>query len=176
MQDNVFVKTEAGLDEIQTRTLRLSPRLRSLLVLVDGKHSAVSLLEMVRAIGVTADDLQQLLDKGLIGHTDRYNVMAYAQSSAVPASAGRPELRPAEPLDDKQKLAAMYEFFNGFIRPTFGLRGLMLQLKLERCSTIDDYRDLTTEVLTSLETSHGDVAVSQLMTRIEAIMGSVEGW
>ncbi|HEX5127342.1 MAG TPA: hypothetical protein VFW00_11425 [Rhodocyclaceae bacterium] len=167
MQDNVFIKTPAGTEEIRTRQLRLTPRLRSLLVLIDGKHSADKLLEMLKAIGVTMENVQELLDMGLIVHAGRTTVMPFETTSPVA------EVMPvAEPITEGSgQLAALYSLFNGFIRPTFGLRGFMLQMQLEKCTSLDDYRALSHDVLTSLQDLQGEAAVSSLMSRIESIMG-----
>jgi hypothetical protein len=60
----IFRKTEKGQAEVETRAHRLSPRLRSALILVDGKRSSD---ELRKLIAQQADDtLAALNDQGFI--------------------------------------------------------------------------------------------------------------
>ena len=59
----IYAKTPDGLNEIETRARKLSPRLRSALILVDGKRSESDLSKLVQQADET---LQALLEQGLI--------------------------------------------------------------------------------------------------------------
>lgn len=59
----IYAKTPDGLHEIETRARKLTPRLRSVLILVDGKRSESDLGKLVQQAGET---LQALLEQGLI--------------------------------------------------------------------------------------------------------------
>ena len=59
----IYAKTPDGLNEIETRARKLSPRLRSALILVDGKRSDAELGKLVQQADET---LQALLEQGLI--------------------------------------------------------------------------------------------------------------
>ncbi|MFO0297515.1 MAG: hypothetical protein ACK537_07960 [Pseudomonadota bacterium] len=56
-------KTAKGLSEVQTRAFRLPPRLRSLLIMVDGKRSDAELSAMLPQAG---EVLQALSEQGFI--------------------------------------------------------------------------------------------------------------
>src|SRR3990172_5307799 len=56
-----FVKTEKGQEEIRNRTHRLQPRLRSLLVLVDGTKPVAELVQAAAAFGGGPGVLEALL-------------------------------------------------------------------------------------------------------------------
>jgi len=59
----IYRKSPQGLAEIDTRTRRLSPRVRSALVMVDGRRSVDELHQLI----AQADEaLQELLAAGLI--------------------------------------------------------------------------------------------------------------
>jgi hypothetical protein len=60
----VYRKTERGLTEIATRQYKLPPRLRSALVVVDGKRSQLELASMIA--GEPQETLQALLEAGFI--------------------------------------------------------------------------------------------------------------
>jgi hypothetical protein len=65
---NVYRKTERGQTEIATRQYKLAPRLRSALVVVDGKRSQFELASMIA--GEPHETLQALLEAGFIELTD----------------------------------------------------------------------------------------------------------
>ena len=65
---NVYRKTERGQTEIATRQYRLAPRLRSALVVVDGKRSQLELAAMIA--GEPQETLQALLEAGFIELAD----------------------------------------------------------------------------------------------------------
>ena len=62
----LFDKTERGRAEIATRGHNISPRLRTLLLLVDGKTSTEVLLTKVAGLGLGQEQLSELLAAGLI--------------------------------------------------------------------------------------------------------------
>lgn len=60
----IFRKTTKGQTEIETRALKLAPRFRSLLILVDGRRSDDELLRLMPQAG--ADALAALAEGGFI--------------------------------------------------------------------------------------------------------------
>ncbi len=84
-EDLIIAKTAAAEVEIKTRALRLAPRLRSTLILVDGKRSVA---ETTALLGdAAAPALQQLLDLGLIAVIGRASSRRPVATAAV-ASPG----------------------------------------------------------------------------------------
>ncbi|MBS1187780.1 MAG: hypothetical protein H6R04_1798 [Burkholderiaceae bacterium] len=69
MQNSVFEKTDKGREEIATRKHQLPPRLRSLLVMVDGKQTKAQLLKNITALGMDERSITELLDKQFIRET-----------------------------------------------------------------------------------------------------------
>jgi hypothetical protein len=67
---SIFAKTDAGHHEIATRAARLGPRLRALLILVDGQSTPVALAEKASTLGVIAPMLAELEAKGFIVDTN----------------------------------------------------------------------------------------------------------
>ena len=62
----IYRKTERGVAEVGNRQLKLNPRVRSMLILVDGALAESELRDRAAQIGAPEDFLQQLLDAGLI--------------------------------------------------------------------------------------------------------------
>jgi hypothetical protein len=91
-----YSKTAIGQQEIQTRALGLSPLVRRILVLVDGKRTGQELAGFLGGSGDIADVLAQLLDKACIEAQVRAKPAAPAApavaavASAVPVTASDP--------------------------------------------------------------------------------------
>jgi hypothetical protein len=62
----IFVKTAEGQREIATRALKLTPRLRALLILIDGQSNAATIAEKAQTLGAIVPMLAELHAKGLI--------------------------------------------------------------------------------------------------------------
>ncbi|HSW82338.1 MAG TPA: hypothetical protein VLH12_02630 [Usitatibacter sp.] len=62
----IYRKTERGAAEVGERQLKLNPRVRTMLILVDGVLDESALAQRASQIGAPEDFLQQLLVAGLI--------------------------------------------------------------------------------------------------------------
>jgi hypothetical protein len=60
------VRTEAGAQELRARALGLAQKVRTVLLLVDGKRTVAEVRKLMLGAGVAPENLQQLLDMGLI--------------------------------------------------------------------------------------------------------------
>lgn len=59
-------KTELGAAEVKDRKLKLNPRVRTMLIMIDGAIPEADLIEHGERVGAPADFLEQLLAAGLI--------------------------------------------------------------------------------------------------------------
>lgn len=89
----IYRKTAKGQNEIETRALKLAPRFRSLLILVDGRRSDEELAQLMPQAG--AEALDALLAGGLIEVIGVTSAPPPAAPRAAPAPAPAPA-RPAE--------------------------------------------------------------------------------
>ncbi|HEY0847788.1 MAG TPA: hypothetical protein VGE12_20650, partial [Noviherbaspirillum sp.] len=158
MSTTIFDKTDKGREEISTRKYQLAPRLRTLLVLVDGKQPKDELLKKVTGIGLTEESIEELVNNGFI------------QAIAAPEPPTPVEATPTEePAQQAQKASgngilpegqtqfqAIYQFYNETIRSTIGLRGYALQLKVEKAATIDELRELRKPYLEAVLKAKGN--------------------
>ena len=111
MQDSeIYTKTEAGREEIRTRTLKLSMAMRAILLMVDGQRSVADLRSIIAGSKAPADALDTLLAQALIAGTHEA-ASAPAQAAPMPqgvaphappqsrtySPAASPPYRPAAP-------------------------------------------------------------------------------
>lgn len=80
----VYLKSDKGRDELSTRRNGLPPRLRALLVQVDGQHSAQDLAERNGGADIY-ERLQQLIDGAYIVAADSETK---PRAGVVPRPAG----------------------------------------------------------------------------------------
>jgi hypothetical protein len=86
----VYAKTAVGQQEIQTRSLGLSPLVRRTLVLIDGKRSGSDLAGFLGGGGDIEEILTQLLAQGCVEAQARVKPVA-APAPVAPAAAAIPE-------------------------------------------------------------------------------------
>lgn len=86
----IFAKTALGQQEIQTRSLGLSPLVRRTLVLVDGKRTGAELGVFLSGSADIADVLGQLLALGCVEAREPAPRTTARVSAAEPAEGGEP--------------------------------------------------------------------------------------
>jgi hypothetical protein len=62
----VYRKTALGAAEVKERSLKINPRLRTMLILVDGTLDEATLRQSAAQVGAPEDFLARLLELGLI--------------------------------------------------------------------------------------------------------------
>jgi hypothetical protein len=123
----IYRKTDKGQAEIETRQYRLPPRLRTPLVMVDGRRSDDDLRKV---IGIEPDEvLSQLLSQGFIE--------AVAEAPA-PVAAPAPALRaaPVADLEEIKRLAVR------LLTDQIGPAAESMAIKIERARSLSELRPL----------------------------------
>lgn len=172
MTTSIFDKTDKGREEISTRKYQLASRLRTLLLLVDGKSSAHDLLQKVT--GISEQNIDDLLKDGFIQTVKS----APAPTPVPPASAARqvpagtPEATGGahEMPDGQTQFEAIYNFYTETIKSTIGLRGYGLQLKVEKASSLDDFRQLRQPYLEAVLKAKGSEIAKGLRLRLDELL------
>jgi hypothetical protein len=81
------VRTEAGAQELRARALGLPQKVRTVLLLVDGKRSVADVRKLMQGAGVAPESLQQLIDLNLIDLPGAPGAGAPASAAAAAVSA-----------------------------------------------------------------------------------------
>jgi hypothetical protein len=61
MNSCIYDKTAKGREEIATRKYQVPPKLRTLLVMIDGRHSLAALFKNFAGLGLSAESVDELL-------------------------------------------------------------------------------------------------------------------
>lgn len=154
--DEVYVKTDAGRDEIETRARKLPPALRSTLLVVDGRRSIGQLIALASGLHAPPDALARLAELGLIA--------PLAQAAAAEVSPSLPQ----------SEIADRYRLLSGLmseaVRQHLGLRGYFMQLKIERCADTDELSTLLPELAAAIAKAKGVPSASQWEQGVRAAL------
>jgi hypothetical protein len=152
----IWVKTDAGRVEMQSRALVKERARRNLLLLIDGAKSEEMLL--ANLAGISAIDFQELRKLDLIapaaGAVTVGNPTRAANSDSVRPTI--PQSLPGGPLDYGQFTAALTKL----ISANLGLRGFTLTLAVEKAGTIEELRDVAHRALDQIRERKGDAAAA----------------
>ena len=172
----VFDKTAKGQEEIATRKHGLPSRLRSLLVLIDGKTNVEGLVKKVAGLGLNEESIAELLEHEYIAPHEGA-APAQATPPAAHAIAAAPVAQAPEAAstaavlpEGQTQFEALYHFYTTTIKSTLGLRGFAMQMKVERCASIDDFRALRETYIEAVQKSKGDEMARSLGARLEQLL------
>lgn len=117
-----LIKTPLGHQALKERHGQLSMRQRSAFILFDGKRSLAEVLAATAAMGITQQDVQAMLDQGLL--------------EPGPDSTAAKEPPPASARSDQERYQVAYLIATQ-ITGDLGLRGFRLNLSVESASGLD---------------------------------------
>jgi hypothetical protein len=136
-----IVKTETGLQVMKDRSVPLTPRQRSVFILVDGRRSMEELLVASAAMGVSRDDVEHLFELGLIADSASSpsateQAAAAAQDEAVKEHNSR---SPMQRYQDAYPIATR-------LTASLGLRGFRLNLAVEAAGNYEQLLELAPRI------------------------------
>jgi len=135
--NSVYQKTRKGDDEIKTRAAKLAPKVRTMLILIDGSKTRAQLDDMAKRLGAPADYAAVLEGQGLIARLDN--------AAAVAAPAG----------DELTRFSTARRFLNDTAVDALGMRSFFFVLKLEKCGTRSDLAALLEDYQKALTKASG---------------------
>ncbi len=152
----IYAKTPLGLHEIATRERRLSPRLRSALILVDGKRDEE---ELARLIQNADETLRALLEAELIAA-----VAGKPGRSSKPAELD--EAPPAEPPGmSAVELATARRDAVRALNDLLGPEAESLALRMERAADADQLRVALERAVQYIANARGGGAAANFAAR-----------
>ena len=77
----------------------------------------------------------------------------------------------ADGMSDAERHMALQEFYTQTIKSTLGLRGMMLQLKVEKCSNLEDFRKLRDVYVEAVLKAKGREMALSLSGRLDQLLG-----
>lgn len=186
-----FVKTALGLDEVRNRALKLPQRLRTMLIMVDGTRTVAQLRQAQLTLGAPDDFLQNLLALGLVvsdmapakfaaGDTPPSSPSspspltqaaqaAQAPQASVDFELSLPALDTGLP-QDTEKFRAALKFMNDTSVDLLGLRSFFFVLKVEKCFTMADLKELIPQFSSAIAKSKGAEVARAMEERVQRMI------
>jgi hypothetical protein len=158
----IYRKTAKGLAEIETRVYRLSPRLRSVLIMIDGKRTDAELLQMLPQ---AAEVLAALVQEDFIAEFTRVSA-AVAPPPPAPTPPPAPErtvIRGPQPGFEAMR-RDLLRAFNDRLGPA----GEGMAVKLERARNETEFRALLPSAVQLVAALQGREAAEAFAARINA--------
>jgi len=150
---DVPVKTAAGSRELSQRQHKLSPRARSLLIVIHGTETVAELQRSLHALGDIEEALNQLRGLGLIDLSD--------------SAANAPQYATADTLS---VVLQAKQFINESAVAVLGLRAFLFTLKLEHCYTEAEIRGILPEYQRVMAKAKGAEFAALMLTRVESLL------
>ncbi|SCU82516.1 conserved hypothetical protein [Cupriavidus necator] len=194
MVDPIYRKTDAGQDEIRTRARKLDHKLRALLLMVNGERRGQELLAQVAGMGIGAKAMGTLLAQGLVeavpeptqpamaasqaparatqhaADTNLFSVyaMRHAPAAGVP-QATQPADPPVHSPADIEVFERLYYFYTDVIGQHLGMRGYMMQVKVERATDLPALLALREPLHAALLKTKGDITARAITSQLDQI-------
>jgi hypothetical protein len=153
---DIPVKTDAGNRELSLRAHKLSPRVRSLLIVIHGTDTVAELSQSFQAFGDVGASLNELAGLGLI------TVRESSTAAAPMQAANAPDIMPPAPQAK--------QFLNETAVAVLGLRAFLFTLKLEHCYTVEELRAILPEYRRVVGKAKGEEFAAAMAARAEAIL------
>jgi hypothetical protein len=166
----IYGKTRAGAEEIKNRKVKISSKLRTMLILIDGTKPAFLLREEAQTLGVDENFLEQLEQLNLI---ERVGAVATGQFAAFVqgdvAEVGGPALAG---MDKVARFRMAQQFMNDTAVNALGIKAFFFTLKLERCATVADLGQLAQAYHDAIAKAAGQAEADVLTRRVHELLGT----
>lgn len=168
-KNTLFGKTVAGREALTTRPAGLGPRLRSLLIMVDGKRNLAEFEKLTGGEGTATSSLTELLACGWIEVVGADGLPKAVAAPAAPVAEST-ELQPAvlQPLPVEVAAAVTTLPFSDarrqvvrFINDQLGPMGETLAIRAEGCKTPVDLQAALPRIRDGLKSFKGAAVVQQ---------------
>jgi predicted secreted protein len=154
----IYAKTPAGSAEVRSRKLKLAPKLRTMLILVDGHKPVGALRDEASACGMPSDCIEQLESLGLVE----------SLGAAAPVAAPAPGAFP----DAFERFRAAQKFMNDTVVNALGIKAFFFTMKLERTATVDDLKEVLPAYQATIAKASGAAEADVLTRRVREMLGA----
>lgn len=162
----IYHKTAKGTEAIANRHSGLAPRLRSLLIMVDGKRTHAELTAMAAALG-DPERLTELETEGLVEP-------APSEEKTLPAALEQPaQQAQTEAPQRAANLAQARLFSSHLLEHTLGPMAEPLCIKIERASNLADFVSEIKRAREIVREIKGGAEADRFVAQIEAQMPPV---
>jgi len=170
---DVYVKTERGIELLRAHKDSLPHALRIAFFMIDGHSTADDLLNQLSGLGVTPEAFDQLLAAGCIAIAPAGGTAPPPAAATVVPEPRRPAPAPAPPAawpSEDERFRTAKQFLNETAVNASGMRGFFFTLKLEKCNSLQDLRELLPDYSKLMLGSAGKLEADVLIRRARELL------
>lgn len=175
MTTSIYQKTEKGQDEIRTRANHLDQRHRAVLLMINGEKTCDDILVQLQPLGMT----QAVFDELEVGGYIRPHAAGTTAAKAEPASAPTAaETAPAQATTSKEPAEGyqrLYRFYTETISRYLGLRGYLLEMKVEKAGNVAELVALRDTLKAALTKTRGEPDTSNVIAQLDLLIDEATG-
>ena len=160
---DVYVQTEKGRELVRTRKDAMPNALRIVFFMIDGRTTAEELVGQLSGLGVTEESFDQLLLAGCIAPRP-------LAPPRTPSEARRAEAPAAAPASEEDRFRTTRQFLNETVVNASGLRSFFFTLRLEKCNSLQDLRELLPDYSKLMLGSAGKLEADVLIRRARELL------
>ncbi len=160
-------KTDKGQEEIKSRKYKLHAKLRMLLLLVDGNHTAAALTEQATKLALSPAVLDDLREQGYISE-HRAKSLSAARVTFAAATAAAAAKNHADKANERYRKAR--RFMNESIVNVLGTKSPVFTMRIEKTANLDDLRGLMSDYEMAISSSLSEQAAGVLVGRMKALL------
>jgi hypothetical protein len=160
-----YLKTELGRRVLKDRSVPLTPRQRAAFILFDGRNSAEQVLAATSAMGVTREDIDYMVQHGLLasGGTGAAVAAPPAPADAAPVAAALATPMAQDTVPNSLERTPQQRYQDAYpiatrLTASLGLRGFRLNLAVEGALNYEQLRELAPKIRAAV----GDTAFVEL--------------
>jgi hypothetical protein len=170
-------KSTHGRAALAGRSVDLSAPLRTLLLMIYGDKTAAQCAEIASRLPAGREGFQQLVDMGLVEVVPTLGSIAGIAQAPPPVAieplsapmADVTELKATHTLDEAAQQKLLYPEFVRAVAD-LGLRGVMLQMKVERAMSAKDLLALRDQIEKAVGKSKGEPARQEFSSRLDSLL------
>lgn len=163
MSEPIYAKTPFGQQAVKDRSCcpELTPRLRALLLQVDGHKTASALGEVALSLGAAPDATHALFLLGLIQVRD-----VAAEQAARPAV----EIAQAPPPPAQVRVQQVARLMREAASEYLGVKAVFYNRRVDKCESLAALKTLLSELHLGITASKGPVRADMVIKKIIALM------
>ena len=153
---DIVTKTAAGVDELKTKSRKLTQRVRAMLIMIDGTLTVEQLQQAAAKLTVAPEFVEDLERQGLV--------------TLVPTAA-KARVVPTRELSEVDRFRDAQRFMNDTVVDALGFRAFFFTLKLEKCFTRTDLLELIPDYTKAITKGSGEEVARVLSKRARELIG-----
>lgn len=170
MTASIYQKTDKGQEEIRTRAYHLDQKHRALLLMVNGEKTCDEILIQLAPLGMNQAVFEELEHAGYI----RSHGVGATPAKSEPASALDAPAAPAPNATPSERgvegYQRLYRFYTETISRYLGLRGYLLEMKVEKAGNVADLVALRDTLKAALAKARGEPEAANVIAQLDLLI------